>query len=110
MSQTSQTTATDQAVQRIQNNPAYQRLRSKRNAFAWVLTILMLVVYYGYVGLIAFDKELLAKPIGTGVTTLGMPIGLGVILFTVVITGIYVYRANTEFDAITERILKDAAQ
>lgn len=30
----------------------------------------MLVVYYGYVGLIAFDKELLAQRLGSGVTTL----------------------------------------
>lgn len=106
----SQTATQDQMVQRIQSNPKYQRLRSVRNRFAWVLTILMLIVYYGYVGLIAFDKELLAKPIGAGVTTWGMPIGLGVILFTVVVTGIYVYRANTEFDAITEQILKEAQQ
>ena len=100
----------DQVVQRVQRNPKYQSLRKKRNAFAWILTILMLVVYYGYIGLIAFDKSFLAKPIGAGVTTVGMPIGLGVILFTIVITGIYVYRANTEFDAITEEIVKDATK
>lgn len=106
----SQTTAQDQAIQRIQRNPKYQRLLSIRNRFAWILTVLMLIVYYGYVGLIAFDKELLAKPIGAGVTTWGIPIGLGVIIFTVVITGIYVYRANTEFDVMTDEILKDAQQ
>lgn len=102
--------AADQTVQRIQSNPRYQQLRSKRNVFGWTLTILMLVVYYGYIGLIAFDKAFLAQPIGSGVTTVGIPIGLGVILFTVVITGIYVYRANTEFDAITQEILKEAGQ
>lgn len=100
----------DQMVLRIQNNPAYQNLRKKRNTFGWTLTIMMLVVYYGYVGLIAFDKSFLAQPIGSGVTSVGMPIGLGVILFTIIITGIYVYRANTEFDAITEEIMKDATQ
>ena len=66
-----------------------------------------LIVYYGYIALIAFDKEFLAKPIGTGVTTLGIPIGVGVILFAIIITGIYVRRANTEFDALTEEILKE---
>ncbi|MNW09413.1 Inner membrane protein YjcH [compost metagenome] len=70
----------------------------------------MLVVYYGYIGLIAFDKEFLAMPLGTGVTTLGIPIALGVIIFTVLITGIYVRRANTEYDAMTQQILKDVAQ
>lgn len=106
----SQTVTQDQMIQRVQSNPKYQRLRSVRNRFAWILTIMMLIVYYGYVGLIAFDKELLAMPMGVGVTTWGMPIGLGVIVFTVVLTGIYVYRANTEFDAITEQILKEAQQ
>ncbi|MNS73254.1 Inner membrane protein YjcH [compost metagenome] len=100
----------DPVVAKIQANPRYQELKRKRNAFGWTLTILMLVVYYGYIGLIAFDKEFLAMPLGTGVTTLGIPIALGVIIFTVLITGIYVRRANTEYDAMTQQILKDVAQ
>ena len=93
--------------ERIRSNPKYQRLVQERGRFGWILTILMLIVYYGYIALIAFDKEFLAKPIGTGVTTLGIPIGVGVILFAIIITGIYVRRANTEFDALTEEILKE---
>ena len=100
----------DPVVAKIQANPRYQELKRKRNVFGWTLTILMLIVYYGYIGLIAFDKEFLAKPLGTGVTTLGIPIALGVIIFTIVITGIYVRRANTEFDAMTQQILKDVGQ
>lgn len=100
----------DPVVAKIRANPRYQELKRKRNAFGWTLTILMLIVYYGYIGLIAFDKEFLAKPLGTGVTTLGIPIALGVIIFTIVITGIYVRRANTEFDAMTQQILKDVGQ
>ena len=100
----------DPVVAKIQANPRYQELKRKRNAFGWTLTILMLVVYYGYIGLIAFDKEFLAKPLGTGITTLGIPIALGVIIFTVLITGIYVRRANTEYDAMTQQILKDVGQ
>ena len=101
---------TESVVEKIQRDPKYRQLTQTRNRFGWTLTILMLVVYYGYIGLIAFDKELLAKPIGAGVTTLGIPIGMGVIVFTVIITGLYVRRANTEFDAKTREILKDATQ
>ena len=75
-------------VQRIKANPKYQRLVSKRSTYSWTLTALMLVVYYGYILLIAFDKELLSAKIGSGVVTWGIPIGLFVIIFTVVITGI----------------------
>ena len=95
-------------VAKIQANPRYQELKRKRNAFGWTLTILMLVVYYGYIGLIAFDKEFLAKPLGTGVTTIGIPIALFVIVFTVAITLFYIRRANNEYDQLTQQILKDA--
>ena len=100
----------DPIVEKIQRHPKYQELRARRNPLGVVLTILMLVVYFGYIGLIAFDKAFLAKPIGAGVTTLGVPIGMGVILFTIAITVYYVRIANNKFDALTEEILKDVTK
>ena len=101
---------TDPVVDKIRSNPKYQELRALRNRYGWILTILMMVVYYGFIALIAFDKAFLAQPVGDGVTTLGIPIGLAVIVFTILITVMYVRRANTEFDALNQQILKDAAQ
>ena len=72
------------------------------------LTLVMLAVYVGFILLVAFDKPFLATRIGAGVTTIGMPIGLGVIVFTIVITAIYVRRANSEYDTLTEQIAKEA--
>ena len=100
----------DPVVDKIQNHPKYLELRRKRNRFGWLLAVLMLVVYYGYIALIAFNKPFLAQPIGSGVTTIGIPLGMGVIIFTIVITGIYVRRANSEFDALTNEILKDVTK
>ena len=100
----------DPMVARIEANPKYHELKRKRSSFGWLLTILMLLVYYGYIGLIAFDKEFLAKPIGAGVTTLGIPIAFGVIVFTIAITGLYVRRANGEYDRLTAEILEDATR
>ncbi|NVO07854.1 MAG: DUF485 domain-containing protein [Rhodoferax sp.] len=100
----------DPVVDKIQKNPKYQELRSKRTSFGWTMTLLMMVVYYGYIALIAFNKPFLAQPIGAGVTTLGIPIGMGVIVFTIIITAIYVRRANSEFDDLTAEILKDASK
>lgn len=100
----------DPMVAKIEANPKYHELRRKRNTFGWSLTALMMVVYYGYIGLIAFDKQFLATPIGTGVSTLGIPIALGVIIFTIIITGLYVSRANGEYDRLTAEILKEAAK
>ena len=91
-------------VQRIATHPKYQELKAKRSRFGWWLTGAMMVVYYGFILLVAFDKPLLASRLGEGVMTLGMPIGLGVIVFTVVITAIYVRRANSEFDRLSDEI------
>ncbi|AEF87675.1 hypothetical protein DR66_5615 [Delftia acidovorans] len=101
---------TDPVVDKIQRHPKYQELRSRRNRLGLFLTLLMLVVYYGYIALIAFDKSFLAQPIGAGVTSLGIPIAMGVIVFSVIITGLYVRRANGEYDKLTQDILKDATK
>ena len=91
---------------RIVKDPRYQQLKSRRSRFGWLLAIAMLVVYYGFILLVAFNKPLLATRLGEGVTTIGMPLGLGVIVFTIVITGIYVRRANKEYDDLTEQITR----
>lgn len=96
----------DDFVQRIAAHPKYQELKAKRTRLGWMLTILMLLVYYGFIVLVAFNKSFLSQRLGEGVMTVGMPIGLGVIVFTIVITAIYVRRANGEFDALTEQITK----
>jgi uncharacterized membrane protein (DUF485 family) len=97
-------------ARRIAANPKYQELKAKRSRFGWLLAILMLIVYYGFILLVAFDKPFLAQRLGAGVTTIGMPIGFGVIVFTIVITGIYVRRANREYDALSEQVAKEVLQ
>jgi uncharacterized membrane protein (DUF485 family) len=89
---------------RIAAHPTYQKLKSTRSTLGWWLAAAMMVVYYGFILLVAFDKPLLATRLGSGVMTLGMPIGLGVIIFTVVITAIYVRRANGEFDRLAAEL------
>ncbi len=95
-------------TRRIASNPKYQELKAKRTKLGWWLALAMMVVYYGFILLVAFNKPFLAQRLGDGVTTIGMPIGFGVIVFTIVITGIYVRRANTEFDRLSDEIAKGA--
>lgn len=92
---------------KISQSPKYQLLVKSRSRYAWTLTLIMLVVYYGYICLMAFNKEFMARSLSGGTTTLSIPIGIGVIIFTVLITGIYVRRANSHFDKLTHEIQEE---
>ena len=96
-------------VQRVKADPNYRKLVAKRSRFGWILTWSMMVVYYGFTLLCAFDKEFMGSRIGDGVMTWGIPLGLFVILFTVVVTAIYVPRANGEYDELTDAIKANVA-
>ena len=92
---------------RIAQDPRYQALVARRSRFTWTLTGVVLVIFFGYILLIAFNKEFLARPIGGGTTTIGIPIGIGVILAGIVLTWIYVRRANQDFDPMVRAIRED---
>ena len=96
----------DDLVQRIASHPKYQELKAKRTSFGWWLTLAMMLVYYGFILLVAFNKPFLSQRLGAGVMTVGIPLGFGVIVFTVIITAYYVRRANSEFDDLTDDIRK----
>lgn len=92
---------------KVKTNPKFAELVQKRSRFAWKLAIVMLVVYYAFILVIAFSPHLFAIKIGEGVTTVGIPIGIGVILIAFVLTGIYTQRANGEFDELTHQIKEE---
>ena len=91
---------------KIASHPDYLKLKAARTRFGWWLTLAMMVVYYGFILLVAFDKPFLAQRLGDGVMTVGIPLGFGVIVFTIIITAIYVRRANSEFDDLADKISK----
>lgn len=92
---------------KIRGNPKFQELVEKRSKLGWQLSIAMLVVYYGFIMVLAFAPQILAIKIGT-VTTLGIPVGMGVIVFAFILTGIYTKRANGEFDDLLNAIKEEA--
>jgi uncharacterized membrane protein (DUF485 family) len=94
-------------VDRIKNNPKYTELVSKRSSFAVKLAIFMLVIYYGFVLVIAFNKEFFATKIGDGVMTVAWPIGVAIIVIAFITTLIYVVRANGEFEDLEMSIKND---
>lgn len=98
----------DVIYQRIENSSLFKQLVHKRQSFALFLSSIMLVLYVGFILLIAFAPGWLGTPLheGTNVTR-GIPIGVGLIVISFVLTAIYVWRANSEFDRLTQQILSE---
>ena len=95
----------DQMAARIRANPRFVELESKRKRFAWTLTVIMLVIYYGFLALVAFAPNWMGAPF-IGSVTVGFPVGIAVILSAIILTGIYVVRANGEFDRMSHQIVE----
>lgn len=91
----------------IVNSAAYQELVRSRNSLAWTLSIAVLVIYLGFIFLVAFAKGFLAAKVAT-TTSVGIVLGLVVIVLAFVITAIYVARANGRFDELTEQVKRES--
>ena len=78
--------------QRIEDSAHFRELVQKRQRFAFILSIIMLVIYVSFILLIAFAPHW---------------IGIGVIVISFVLTGIYVWRANGEFDRLNKAVLRE---
>ncbi|WP_404273419.1 DUF485 domain-containing protein [Yersinia similis] len=101
----------DSIYQEIEDNPRFQELVKKRSRFAWLLSLITLTMYVGFIFLIAFEPQLLGTPIYTGSSvTRGIPVGVGLIVTSFILTGIYVIRANGEFDRLTAEIIREVKQ
>ena len=85
------------------DSPDFHQLVARRWRMSLILTGCLFVLYYGYILLIAADKALLARRIGE-VTTLGIPIGAGVIVGAWALTAIYVVWANRAYDDEVARL------
>lgn len=95
---------------RIQNNPKFQELVEKRRHFSWLLSAIILLAYYSFILTIAFFPTFLGRPVSDGmVTTLGIPIGMVIIFLAFILTGIYVRRANKEFDELTKQVIEESS-
>src|ERR1700730_15748179 len=90
----------------IQRDPNYQELVRRRSSLGWTLSLIMLVIYFGFILLVAYAPKFLGMRLGTGVTTIGIPIGLFVIASAFVLTGIYVSKANSKYDTLIRRIVE----
>jgi uncharacterized membrane protein (DUF485 family) len=95
------------SLTKIERDPNYQELVRRRSSLGWMLSLIMLVIYFGFILLVAYAPKFLGTRIGTGVTTIGIPIGLAVIVLAFVLTGIYVRKANSRYDVLIRKIVEE---
>ncbi|MFC0709206.1 DUF485 domain-containing protein [Azorhizophilus paspali] len=98
----------DGIYKRIEQNPRFRELVARRERFAWLLSAIILGLYFAYILIIAFVPQVLGTKLGSdSVITLGMPVGVGLILLAFGLTGIYTWRANGEFDRLNQELLDE---
>jgi uncharacterized membrane protein (DUF485 family) len=97
-----------QGYESIQRNPKYLELVRQRSRLGWTLAAITLIIYFGFILLIAYAPKFLGTPIGAGVTTIGIPIGIAVIVSAFILVGIYVVRANATYDSLTREIVEES--
>ena len=89
------------------DDPEFKDLAARKNRISLILTSVTLVVYYGFILLIAFKRDLFASKV-LGNVTFGVFLGIGVIIACFVLTGIYVRWANQRFDSMVARLRQKA--
>ncbi|QNF34886.1 DUF485 domain-containing protein [Adhaeribacter swui] len=85
------------------DSPEFKHLVKKRWSVSLILTLTILVIYIGFLLVVAFDKSLLAQKLGSYVTW-ALPVGFSIIVAAWLLTGIYVYWANNSYDPEVEAL------
>ncbi len=97
-----------ETAKQILEHPEFQKMARKKSVLGWSFSALVFVMYVGYIAIIGASPESFAVPVSEGsITTWGIYVGLFVIVFSFLITGVYVRKANGEFDRMTRRVIDE---
>jgi uncharacterized membrane protein (DUF485 family) len=96
---------------RIAEHPKFRELTGRRNRFSLLLSLIVLAVYYSFVLVAALKPGLFGSPLGEGMTwCIGLVAGFAIQIFAFLMTGVYVVRANGEFDALNRELIEEASK
>lgn len=95
-------------VERIYNDPRFINMVAKKQKFSLILLTLTLGLYILIIAAVAFAPSLVGMPVAEGmVMTWGIPAGFFLIIWTILVTGYYVYKTNTYYDPMSEKLMKE---
>ncbi|MFH7348583.1 DUF485 domain-containing protein [Acinetobacter variabilis] len=94
-------------VERILQNPKFKEMVRRKSTLSWTLTGIMLFVYVGFMLLVGYNKEFLLSSISGGVTTWGVPLGIGIIILSFILCWVYSYIANNKLDQLNKEAIQE---
>lgn len=95
--------------ERMRVNPKFQELVKERGRFAWTLTFIVLVLFYGFFLMVAYNPAVMGKAVSEGsMLTVGVAVELFLFIFFWVLSAYYVKVANSKFDDMTQELIKQA--
>jgi uncharacterized membrane protein (DUF485 family) len=101
------------STEAVMANPKYQELVRARRSVAWTLTIIMWVAYFSFILLVAFNKtdgQIISAKVGGGVISIAIVAGVSLLVFSFLLTAIYVVIANSKFDRLTAELRREIGQ
>lgn len=85
----------------------FKKMVKQRNRFAVFLSLIVLSIYFIFIGTATFHPELLAIPLEASKVTIGLPIAAIVVVLSWIITGFYIFITNQYFDKQKEKLRKE---
>nr|WP_269471084.1 DUF485 domain-containing protein [Neisseria animalis] len=90
------------------SHPKFQRMALQKSVIGWVFSAIIFLVYVSFIWVIGTNPQLFATKVNPdGVTTWGIYIGVFVIVFSFVMTAVYVWIANSRFDNMTKAVVDE---
>lgn len=96
------------SMNRVLQHPDFKKMEQEKNRISWFFSFLIFAVYVAYILYIGINPEFFGRPLIAGsVITVGIYAGIFIILFSIVLTGLYVRMVNRKFDEVTRKVIHD---
>ena len=89
-----------ECTRQILADPVFRELASERAKLRWGLSIVTLILFFGFIALVSTARSALGETVGGSDMPLGLVLALAVIVLVVLLTGFYVRRSNSRFDEL----------
>ena len=97
--------------ERVRKNPLFHELVKRRSRLAVTLSVIVLGTYYAFIMAVAFAPEILRAPISDdSPVSWGIPMGALLIIAAWLLTGLYSFFANGEFEELNKKLVQETME